>query len=114
MTVTLEGRTVTQDTKDLGFQHDNLVNTFTAIVDTESEWNYKLDIHMVVNDCFNSIMLDRTGNICTVQLTRDMLPEEGRYIMELRGYNGDKVYHSEKFYGWVYDTLEYKCTCGCE
>lgn len=30
-----------------------------------------------------------------------MLPFNGKYVMQLRGINGEKVYHSETFDCWV-------------
>lgn len=35
-----------------------------------------------------------------------MLPFDGMYLMQLRGINGDKVYHSETFKVWVKYSIE--------
>lgn len=39
-------------------------------------------------------------------LTSDMLPFAGKYTMQLRGINGDKVTHSDVFDTWVKESIE--------
>ena len=55
---------------------------------------------------YNIINLSRTDNTCTTVLTKDMLPFTGKYIMQLRGMSGDKVYHSDTFDAWIKYSIE--------
>ena len=50
--------------------------------------------------------MTRNGNVCTVVLTKDMLPFNGKYIMQLRAISSDKVQHSDTFYAWVKYSIE--------
>ncbi len=55
---------------------------------------------------YNIIDLTRNGNICTAILTSDMLPFSGKYAMQLRAINDDKVAHSDIFDCWVKYSIE--------
>lgn len=111
MNLKLIGTKVTQDVQTFAFQKNNLVDNITVEVDTDESWQYKLDIQYARKDCsgktlYNIINLNRTGNICTAQLTTDMLPFNGRYIMQLRAINGNKIQHSDTFNAWVEYSVE--------
>ena len=112
MNITLNGTKITQDTRNLAFEKNNNVDEIVVTVDTDESWSYKLDVkypekYNIGNDTlYNIIDLDRNGNICFVTLTREMLPFNGKYTMQLRGINGDKVYHSDTFEVWVKYSIE--------
>lgn len=100
-----------QDTKFLAFEKNNGVDVINITVDTDESWSYKLDVKYPEKCCtgeqrYNIIDLTRTGNSCTAVLTKDMLPFTGKYIMQLRGISGDKVYHSDTFDCWVKYSIE--------
>ena len=111
MNITLTGNKIAQDTKFLAFEKNNGVDVINIAVDTDEEWTYKLDVKYPDKCCsceqlYNIIDLTRTGNVCTAVLTKDMLPFTGKYIMQLRGISGDKVYHSDTFDCWVKYSIE--------
>ena len=112
MNITLKETKITQDSKTLAFEKNNNVDEIVVTVDTDESWSYKLDVkypdkYNVENDAlYNIIDLDRNGNICSVILTSEMLPFNGKYTMQLRGINGDKVYHSDTFEVWVKYSIE--------
>ena len=112
MNITLNGPKITQDTRNLAFEKNNGVDEIVVTVDTDESWSYKLDVkypdkYNVENDAlYNIIDLDRNDNICSVILTSGMLPFNGKYTMQLRGINGDKVYHSDTFEVWVKYSIE--------
>lgn len=111
MNITLTGTKITQDTKFLAFEKNNGVDVITITVDTDESWIYKLDVKYPDKCCsgeqlYNIINLTRTGNTCTAVLTKDMLPFTGKYIMQLRGISGNKVYHSDTFDCWVKYSIE--------
>lgn len=100
-----------QDAKFLAFEKNNGVDVINITVDTDESWSYKLDVKYPEKCCtgeqrYNIIDLTRTGNSCTAVLTKDMLPFTGKYIMQLRGISGDKVYHSDTFDCWVKYSIE--------
>lgn len=106
MNITLNGVKITQDTKNLAFKKNNLVDVMNITVDTDESYQYKLDVEYPAKCCsgeklYNVIDLARTGDVCTVGLTADMLPFAGKYTMQLRGVSGDKVYHTDTFEVWV-------------
>ena len=106
MNIILTGVKIQQDTKTLSFRKNNLVDVINITVDTDESWEYKLDVEYPVNKTtgqklYNVIDLVRNGNVCSVVLTADMLPFNGKYIMQLRGINSDKVYHTDTFEVWV-------------
>lgn len=112
MNITLDGTKITQDTKILGFQGNNDVDEIVVTVDSDESWTYKLDIRYANSNCCcgdehgNVIQLDREEDKCYVTLNSNMLPNCGRYEMQLRGINEDgRVYHSEKFNVWVKDSI---------
>ena len=112
MNITLNGTKIIQDSKILAFEKNNNVDEIVVTVDTDESWSYKLDVkypdkYNVENDAlYNIIDLDRNGIICSVILTREMLPFNGKYTMQLRGISGDKVYHSDIFEAWVKYSIE--------
>ena len=106
MNIILTGVKVQQDVKTLSFRKNNLVDVINITVDTDESWEYKLDVEYPVNrttgqKLYNVIDLVRNGNVCSVVLTDDMLPFNGKYIMQLRGISSDKVYHTDTFEAWV-------------
>lgn len=111
MNITLTGTRIVQDNKFLAFEKNNGVDVINITVDTDESWIYKLDVKYPEKCCsgeqlYNIINLTRTGNTCTAVLTKDMLPFTGKYIMQLRGISGDKVYHSDTFDCWVKYSIE--------
>lgn len=106
MNITLTNTAIVQDVKTLAFEKNNGVDVINITVDTDENWQYKIDVKYPDKCCtgeslYNIIDLARNGNVCSVTLTQDMLPFNGKYTMQLRGINGDKVYHSETFDCWV-------------
>lgn len=106
MNITLTNTSITQDVKTLAFEKNNGVDVINITVDTDENWQYKIDVKYPDKCCtgeslYNIIDLTRNDNVCTVTLTQDMLPFNGKYTMQLRGINDDKVYHSETFDCWV-------------
>lgn len=119
MILELNGTKVTIVDKTLGYQGDNLVNTIQVTVDKDSTWNYKLDMYKGKSKCFDSVLMTREGNVCTVQLTNEILSYGGRYIFQLRGYTDTQTYHSDIFESWVNTSIEYQydckqTDCGCD
>ena len=112
MNITLNGTKITQDTRNLAFEKNSGVDEIVITVDTDESWSYKLDVkypdkyNVENNALYNIIDLDRNGNICSVILTSEMLPFNGKYTIQLRGINGDKVYHSDTFEAWVKYSIE--------
>lgn len=106
MNITLNGVKITQDSRNLAFRKNNLVDVMNITVDTDESYQYKIDVEYPVNrtsgeKLYNVIDLTRSGDVCTVALTADMLPFNGKYVMQLRGISGDKVYHTDTFEVWV-------------
>ena len=121
MILELNGTKVTIVDKTLGYQGDNLVDTIQVTVDKDSTWNYKLDMYKGKSKCFDSVLMVREGNICTVQLTNEILSYGGRYVFQLRGYTDTQTYHSDIFESWVNTSIEYQydckqgdCECDCK
>lgn len=111
MNITLTGTKIQQDNKNLAFEKNNLVDVINVTVDTNESWSYKLDIKYPQKCCtgeqlYNIIDMTRTGNVATVELTAAMLPFSGKYVAQLRGIDGDKVYHSDTFDMWVKYSIE--------
>lgn len=111
MNITLTGTKIMQDNKFLAFEKNSGVDVINITVDTDESWTYKLDVKYPEKCCsgeqrYNIINLTRTDNTCTAVLTKDMLPFTGKYIMQLRGISGDKVYHSDTFDCWVKYSIE--------
>lgn len=111
MNITLTGTKITQDTKFLAFEKNSGVDVITITVDTDESWEYKLDVKYPEKCCtgedlYNIIALNRDGDICSVELTSKMLPFAGKYTMQLRAINGDKVKHSDTFDAWVKYSIE--------
>ena len=121
MILELNGTKVTIVDKTLGYQGDNLVNTIQVTVDKDSTWNYKLDMYKGKSKCFDPVLMTREGNVCTVQLTNEILSYGGRYVFQLRGYTDTQTYHSDIFESWVNASIEYQddckqgdCKCDCK
>lgn len=107
MVVTISGTTVQIiGEPDIIFQNNNLVNTLAAVTDKDESWQYNVDIFMPNSNRYNSIIMTRNGNMLSVDLTRQMLPENGRYVFQFRGQNGNAVYHTDKFCLWVKDSID--------
>lgn len=107
MTITINGTTVNIDgNRIIGFAKNNLVNRFEATTDKEEGWEYTLKAYMTKIDKINIINLNREGQNLFVDLTKDMLPVGGRYIMQFVAMNQDKVDQTEKFEVWVEDSLD--------
>lgn len=92
MILELKGTKVSIIDKTLGYQGDNLVNTIQVTVDKDSIWEYKLDMYKGKSKCFDSVLMTREGDICTVQLTDEILSYGGRYVFQLRGYTNTQTY----------------------
>ena len=111
MNITLVGTKIVQDTKFLAFEKNNNVDVINITVDTNGEWTYKLDVRYPDKCCtgdaqYNIINLVKTDNIYTAVLTSDMLPFSGKYTMQIRAINGDKIQHSDTFDAWVKYSIE--------
>lgn len=111
MNITLTGNKIVQDTKFLAFEKNSNVDVINITVDTDESWEYKLDVRYPDKCCsgetlYNIINLTRNGNVCTTILTSDMLPFSGKYTMQIRGINGDKIQHSDTFDAWVKYSIE--------
>ena len=109
--ITLVGTKIVQDTKFLAFEKNNNVDVINITVDTNGEWTYKLDVRYPDKCCtgeaqYNIINLVKTDNIYTAVLTSDMLPFSGKYTMQIRAINGDKIQHSDTFDAWVKYSIE--------
>lgn len=90
------------------FEQDSLVSTLAATTDKNADWEYNVDIYMPTTNRYNSIIMTRNSNMLSVDLTRQMLPVDGRYIFQFRGQknNGEVVYHTDKFELWVKDSID--------
>ena len=100
-----------QDTKFLAFEKNSNVDVINITVDTNGEWTYKLDVRYPDKCCtgdaqYNIINLVKTDDIYTAVLTSDMLPFSGKYTMQIRAINGDKIQHSDTFDAWVKYSIE--------
>lgn len=108
MNITVTGTKIKQDTKTLAFEKNNNVDVINITVDTDESWIYKLDIKYpnCMDDKYNIINPERVGDTLTVVLTSAMLPFAGKYLCQLRGLSGDKVYHTDTFEVWVKYSIE--------
>lgn len=51
--------------------------------------------------------MTRNANMLSVDLTRQMLPYDGRYVFQFRGTNKNgAVYHTDKFNLWIKDSID--------
>lgn len=108
MVITISGTQV-QIIGDLEimFQHDNLVHTLAAVTDKDESWEYNIDIEIPSEKRYNSIIMTRNANMLSVDLTRQMLPCDGRYVFQFRGTNKNgAVYHTDKFNLWIKDSID--------
>lgn len=107
MTINIQGTKVIIDGEpDIIFQGNNLVNTLVATTDMDENWEYNIDVYMPTTNRYNSIIMTRNGNNLSVDLTRQMLPTDGRYVFQFRGQNQEAVYHTEKFDLWVQSSID--------
>lgn len=90
----------------IGFAVNNNVNRLSATTDKDETWEYQLVVFMVLEEKFNVINMTREGNNIYVDLTRDMLPYGGKYIMQFVAYKQDQVDHTESFSVWVNPSLD--------
>ena len=104
MRVELKGRKITYLFNDrvIGFETDNLVDTFSCVVDVPG--NYKLDVESKQDGCIyhNTISLnynDELGEYYYI-FTAGQLPV-GKCLFQLRRINDDKVFLSDKFEAWI-------------
>lgn len=108
MVITISGAQV-QIIGDLEimFQHDNLIHTLAAVTDKDESWEYNIDIEIPSEKRYNSIIMTRNANMLSVDLTRQMLPYDGRYVFQFRGTNKNgAVYHTDKFNLWIKDSID--------
>lgn len=107
MEITIQGTKVNIiGDRIIGFQLNNLVNRFEATTDKDESWKYQLKLYMVKIEKYNIIDLFRTGQTIFVDLTKEMMPVSGRYIMQFVALKDDLVDHTEQFEVWVEDTLD--------
>ena len=112
MEITIQGTEVLiEGNRIIGFAINNLVNRFEATTDKDETWEYQLKVFMTRPKKFNVINLNRdTGsNIIYVDLTRDMMPFGGRYVMQFVAYREGAVDQTETFDVWVSDSLNPEC-----
>ena len=107
MEITIQGTEVliTGD-RVIGFQLNNLVNTFTATTDKDENWSYQLKVFMVKLKKYNVWNLNREGQTLSVDLTSDMMPIDGRYVMQFVARNGEQIDHTDTFEVWVQLSLD--------
>jgi len=87
----------------LGYEADNLVRRLEIETDLETDWAVKLDLEKGGQK--NVIDLERTGTLLWVDLTSDMLADDGDYRAQLRGLRGQQVAHSNIFHLHVGDSI---------
>lgn len=90
----------------IGFALNNLVNRFEATTDKDASWTYTLKAYMTKIQKTNIINLSRDGQTIYVELTRDMMPVGGRYVMQFVATKGELVDQTDKFDVWVEDSLD--------
>lgn len=107
MNLTLVGTKVIINNKTLMFEQDNLTATINLIVDTTENYTYKLDMQMPKLECsgvqlYNVLQfMPIAEQSYKIEVTDSMFPVAGKYICQIRGINGDKVFHSQNFEVWV-------------
>lgn len=95
----------------IGFEQDNLMNRLSVITDRGSQWKYSLLVFMVSNNKGNIINLARDSDTeLHVEFTKEMLPVNGRYIMQFEYTNGNIVGHTDKFDAYVKDVINLEDT----
>lgn len=104
MRVELKGRKITYLFNDrvIGFETDNLVDTFSCVVDVPG--NYKLDVESKQDGCVyhNTISLNHNDELDEYYyiFSAGQLPV-GKCLFQLRRINNDKVFVSDKFEAWI-------------
>lgn len=107
MEITIQGTKVNIiGDRIIGFALNNLINRFEATTDKDETWKYQLKLYMVKIEKYNIIDMLRNEQTIFVDLTKDMLPVSGRYIMQFVALKDDLVDHTEQFEVWVEDTLD--------
>lgn len=106
MEIALRGTEVTIiGDNTIGFEGNNLVNSITGNVDTESGWGFNLKVFMVKTQQYNVIPMIRDNNIIYVTLTSDMMPVGGKYIGQFEMTNGGLLMQSDQFEFWVNNSI---------
>lgn len=80
----------------IGYEGDNLSYRLEIDSDTGPEWRMMLDVQK--GEDIKTIDLERDGAMLCVDLTWDMLGRRGLYTAQIRGINGNRVAHSERFF----------------
>ena len=82
------------------------MNRLSVTTDRGSQWKYSLLILMVSNNKPNIINLTRDSDTeLHVDFTKEMLPVNGRYIMQFEYTDGNVVGHTDKFDAFVNDVI---------
>lgn len=89
----------------LGFEGDSNVTLLDLYADIDDYENWSLVLDVEKDGQANIINLLRQGKVFSVLLDSSMLADDGVYTMQVRGTNGDKVKHSNKFYAKVNDSI---------
>ena len=106
MEIAIRGTEVTIiGTNIIGFEGNNLVNSITGNVDTESGWDFILKVFMVKTQQYNSIPMTRDNNIIYVTLTSDMMPVGGKYIGQFEMTKGSQIMQTDQFEFWVNNSI---------
>lgn len=106
MEIAVRGTEVTIiGTNIIGFEGNNLVNSITGNVDTESGWDFILKVFMVKTQQYNSIPMTRDNNIIYVTLTSDMMPVGGKYIGQFEMTKDSQIMQTDQFEFWVNNSI---------
>ena len=82
------------------------MNRLSVTTDRGSQWKYSLLVLMVSNNKPNIINLTRDSDTeLHVDFTKEMLPVNGRYIMQFEYTDGNVVGHTDKFDAFVNDVI---------
>lgn len=80
----------------IAYEKDHLTRRLEIVSDVPPEWVSKLDT-LTPRGEKNIIDLACSGNVLSVDLTREMLSVDGPYVCQLRCVNEDKVRHTNTF-----------------
>lgn len=95
----------------IGFEQDNLMNRLSVITDRGNQWKYSLLVFMVSNNKGNVISLVRDSDTeLHVEFTKEMLPVNGRYVMQFEYTDGNIIGHTDKFDAYVKDVINLEDT----
>lgn len=82
------------------------MNRLSVTTDRGCQWKYSLLVLMVSNNKPNIINLTRDSDTeLHVDFTKEMLPVNGRYIMQFEYTDGNVVGHTDKFDAFVNDVI---------